>query len=166
MKPLRGYEDKYLVSEDGRIWSNEKNDFMKSHINNRGYVTIGFRKNKKSTSVSVHRLVALTYCGSPKDGQVVHFKDGNRQNIHKDNLMWAFPKRKKKIEKATEQRSRIKQKAELSEMDIQDIVKLSEKFTISQIASAFSAPYKQIDHIVSEYRLNRIHEKINQRMYA
>lgn len=44
--------------------------------------------SNKTRSVHVKNIMANAFCGGPREGYRVCFKDGNRQNLHADNLGW------------------------------------------------------------------------------
>lgn len=91
MITLPGFE-KYLIYEDGRIWSKSKKCFMKPSLTLDGYpqsVFINaFSKNGYRQSIKIHRLIALAYCENPNGYKEVNHKDGNKLNNHASNLEW------------------------------------------------------------------------------
>lgn len=88
MKPIKGYEFKYKATSDGKIWSSYKNGFLKPKIDKWGYEVVALRKNGKSRSFLVHRLVALTFIDNPCDLPTVNHIDGNKINNDAENLEW------------------------------------------------------------------------------
>lgn len=82
-KDIKGYEGLYQVSNLGRVKSLPKEwrsgecyynvrkhngKIMSSVINSSGYLIVGFYKDKKRKTVSVHQLVAMTFLGHQPDG--------------------------------------------------------------------------------------------------
>lgn len=110
--PCVGYEDKYLVSNFGRVrsvpyvYQRVKNgEVYQVHRNSRikkqcesgkrpeakqGHLCTRL-KNKDGTSVAkyVHILVAQTFIPNPDNLPTVNHKDGNKHNNKVDNLEWA-----------------------------------------------------------------------------
>jgi hypothetical protein len=112
-KPIPGYEGLYEASNKGLIRSVERDIVRKngrtfhiqptvlspypqySTLRGKKYFMgyqVALRKNNKSKSHLVHRLVCLAWYGLPPDSkwQVNHI-DGNRENNNKDNLEWTTP---------------------------------------------------------------------------
>lgn len=96
LKPINeiGVKDGlYLISEDGDVWSNYKNNFMSPSKDKDGYKRVllssGSKKGRKT--FHIHTLVALYFIGRPpkelKDPTVNH-KDGNILNNNYKNLEW------------------------------------------------------------------------------
>lgn len=90
-KDVVGYEGLYRISNYGRIWSCRRNNIMKQKIT-KGYRMIGFTKNKKHKSYSVHRLVAKHFIKNPKNKREVNHLDENKLNNHVSNLKWVTSK--------------------------------------------------------------------------
>lgn len=93
-KDAVGYEEYYLVSNKGRVWSKQKNKFMTLAPNQNGYFTIQVcRLNSKDGLVrkkaTVHRIIAQTFLPNPFNKPQVNHKDGNKQNNNVENLEWA-----------------------------------------------------------------------------
>ena len=78
------YDDRYLITNYGRVWSNIKGDWLKSTENPNGYLYC----NIGGSSISIHRAVALTYIPNPLGLAEVNHKDENKHNNYVDNLEW------------------------------------------------------------------------------
>jgi hypothetical protein len=103
-KSIEGYEGIYQVSNMGNVRSKDRlvyNDGNKSFCKTKGkilkpnkdtggylYVGLHDKKNKKTSSVKVHRLVALNFCQGYRKGQEVNHIDGVRHNNVYSNLEW------------------------------------------------------------------------------
>lgn len=98
-KPIKGYEDKYEISNYGRvrslpIKSKNKDTYrtVKGKILKpnqcRGYYTIGLLKNGKFKTLRIHRLVAQTFIENKNNYPAVNHIDGNKKNNRVDNLEW------------------------------------------------------------------------------
>lgn len=89
--PVLGYPD-YLIYEDGRIWSNKTNKFLKPSCTIRGYKNIELFNDKGSKRFWIHRLVANAFLPNPDNLPQVNHKDENPLNNCVDNLEWCTAK--------------------------------------------------------------------------
>lgn len=78
------YDDRYLVTNYGRVWSNIKCNWLKQTNNPNGYLYCNIGGN----SMSVHRAAALTFIPNPSGFVEVNHKDENKHNNCVDNLEW------------------------------------------------------------------------------
>ena len=105
-KEIKGYDGKYLVSDDGTIISVYrmatihgklmkvgKPKALKPSLDKRGYLIVNlYDGTGKSKSWKVHRLVALAFLDNPQNKRCVCHKDNNPQNCSVDNLYWGTDK--------------------------------------------------------------------------
>lgn len=94
-----GYPD-YSIDKEGNVYSGKKyyKGLRLKPTNRNNYLAVSLRKNGKSKSFNIHRLVAMTFVhcdGDFKDYQVNH-KDGNKLNNCPDNLEWCSAKENSK----------------------------------------------------------------------
>ena len=99
-KPVVGYEDRYVVSNEGEVKSLDiyvnyrfgkrlsKGRIKPTYTNNRGYIIVALCKDNKSTYHLVHRLVAEAFVPNTEGKPQVNHIDGNIENNHADNLEW------------------------------------------------------------------------------
>ena len=100
-KDIKGFEDKYQVSNLGRIKSLERKNSRGNQIREKilkliydkdGYLLVNLYKNSKKKTYKVHRLVALAHIPNPNNYPQVNHKDENPSNNHISNLEWCTNK--------------------------------------------------------------------------
>lgn len=91
-KNIDGYENKYQISNFGRVRNCKKNLILKPIINKFGYLKINLYSNKKMKTYLIHRLVAQAFIPNPNNLPIVHHKDENPSNPHVNNLEWCTQK--------------------------------------------------------------------------
>lgn len=104
-KDIEGYEGYYQVSNFGNLRSLERylpradggvykvaSKQLKTPINRDGYPTVRLYKNRKATSLKVHRLVAITFIPNHQNKKVINHIDGDKTNNKIDNLEWVTHK--------------------------------------------------------------------------
>ena len=94
-KDIKGYENKYQVSNQGNVRSlnynhTEKPRNLKLKINKYGFAEVKLSKNNKTKDFMVARLVAEAFIPNPENKpQIMHIsKDGTNNNV--TNLKWAY----------------------------------------------------------------------------
>uniref|UniRef100_A0AAU8B862 Endonuclease n=1 Tax=Dulem virus 42 TaxID=3145760 RepID=A0AAU8B862_9CAUD len=88
IKPIKGWEDKYLIYSDGRVYSFKSNKFLKPRMTMDGYERVALYDNGKSYEYRVHRLVAEAFLENPDNLSQINHKDFNRRNNILENLEW------------------------------------------------------------------------------
>lgn len=95
-KPIKGYENCYLISTFGRIITLARNGIPNTKIISGTkcgrYERIGLRKNGVRKHFSVHRLVADTFIPNPNNLPQVDHINGNCFDNRVVNLRWATAK--------------------------------------------------------------------------
>ena len=96
--PIENWEDEYLISNHGRIFSQERTDPLERKIGGRHLLASGHPQKipkvllctgKIRQSKKIHRLVAEHFLKrEPGRDEVLHL-DLDFQNNHVNNLMWA-----------------------------------------------------------------------------
>lgn len=102
-KDVVGYEGFYQVSNLGNVKSiertsinagsysgyiNTKTKYLKKIKNKYGYECVVLTKNRKRTSFSVHRLVAVAFLPQVENKNEVNHIDRNKSNNQLSNLEW------------------------------------------------------------------------------
>ena len=100
-KPIPGYEDKYEASNLGAIRSVARTtttsggrtrkvpskDFLARTLNRR-YAIVSLSDNGAVKTISVHRLVAITFIPNPNSMPEINHIDGDKFNNAASNLEW------------------------------------------------------------------------------
>ena len=81
-------ETTYLIFDDGRLFNKKTNHFLKGSITSEGYRRYQITINGKYYNFLAHRLVAEYFLDNKDNLPVIHHKDGNKLNNHKNNLKW------------------------------------------------------------------------------
>lgn len=102
MQDIKGYEGKYAITEDGRVWSHPKSwigsrgahhssggIFLTPLSANNGYSVVNLSDaSKRRKTITIHRLIAIQFIPNPLNLPCVNHKDGNKKNNHVNNLEW------------------------------------------------------------------------------
>jgi len=89
MTTIEGFS-KYLIYENGDIFSKYLNSNLKPYITPKGYQRVALSNDEcKSKHLFVHRLVAIAYIPNPENKKEIDHIDQNKLNNNKDNLRWA-----------------------------------------------------------------------------
>lgn len=100
-KPIKGYEGKYLVSNEGRLLSCTTGQFLTPKKDSCGYLIVRLKNKCGKKYQLVHRLVAHAFILKPiglnEINHINEIKDDNRvENLewvsHKDNLIKHYEK--------------------------------------------------------------------------
>ena len=102
-KDIRGYENIYVISNQGRVASLNRMQTNKNgrtvryngkiltpRPNSKGYLRVQLKRDGNSARHFVHRLVALHFVENPSPDcySIVNHLDGNYLNNKADNLEW------------------------------------------------------------------------------
>lgn len=89
---LNGFESKYMVTNDGRVFSTYLDDFLKPFYSKGGYVRVKLNYGDRSKKFMIHRLVAMAFINNPDNKPCVDHIDRNRSNNNVENLQWVTSK--------------------------------------------------------------------------
>lgn len=87
-RPVAGHEDRYLVSNLGRVWSVRRQKHVASGGGN--YLRVVLYPSKKQ--VSIHRLVAEAFIPNPEEFPIVRHLNDVRTDNRVVNLAWGTPR--------------------------------------------------------------------------
>lgn len=87
-KPVKGFEERYEVSNHGRIMRKDQDRVLGHTYNYSGQPAIVLCNGSKRRVFTVARLVALTFLGEHPTLSKVANKDGDPTNNHVENLVW------------------------------------------------------------------------------
>lgn len=85
---IKGF-DSYEIFEDGRVWSNITNKFLRASEDKDGYLQVKIYKNKKQYTRKIHRLVAEHFIPNPQEKNEIHHDNHDIHDNNVSNLKWA-----------------------------------------------------------------------------
>ena len=91
-KAIPGYEEHYLVSENGEVWSVRRKRKLKPTTDKYGYLYFVLSVGGVRRTAKAHRLVAMAFIENPTNKPTVNHKNGVRTDNRAANLEWATPK--------------------------------------------------------------------------
>ena len=100
-KWIPGYEGKYSITEDGKVFTHIDNYHRKIEPRERKIVdggnrylsiNFGFHKKGKKTRWYIHELLLLTFVGPRPEGMVARHLNDNPRDNRLENLAWGTKK--------------------------------------------------------------------------
>jgi hypothetical protein len=158
-KPVVGWEDRYEVSDQGRVRRScrGKSTFIgriaKASLNSHGYPYVCLLREKRKHTLVVHKLVAIAFLGPYPAKKEVNHKDGDRTNAVLSNLEYVTRSgnnlhayrvlgRKAAIDSAIKAHSKLK-----DEQVLEIVQRLKGGETGRALAASFSVDPTQISRI-------------------
>ncbi len=86
--PILGYENEYMATPCGNIYSIKNNFFLKGAFDKNGYITIHLRANGKSGYFRRARLILSSFKPNPENKPQANHINGIRDNDRPENLEW------------------------------------------------------------------------------
>lgn len=88
-KDIQKFEDKYQISNTGKVRNKKTGLLLKPKYNQKGYQYVNLCINHfKSVKWYIHRLVGFHFIPNPEHKPQINHKDGNPSNNNVDNLEW------------------------------------------------------------------------------
>lgn len=89
--PIMGYEDSYLLSENGFVFSLKNNKAIALRKSGDCYLQVRLCKSGSIKYFYIHRLLAIYFIPNPNEYNEVNHIDGNQTNNSISNLEWCTP---------------------------------------------------------------------------
>lgn len=86
-KEIEGFPG-YFIEDNGRVWSEHSNKFLKPLRDTNGYLMVNLHKDGKQYSKRIHRLVAEAFINNPNNYDQINHIDENKENNNVNNLEW------------------------------------------------------------------------------
>ena len=87
-KPIKGFEEQYLVSDGGHVWSFRRHRALKPKIDPYGYEAVVLSVGGTRHHRTVHRLVAQAFVPNPHNLPTVNHINENKTDNRAVNLVW------------------------------------------------------------------------------
>jgi hypothetical protein len=159
-KPIVGYEDRYAVSNLGRVKS------LKYRARNRGsaqpskvltpvldgkgfYLRVKLYNGNGYKSRPIHQLVLEAFAGDCPEGMVVNHKDGNKQNNTLGNLEY--------VTLSQNSRHAMRNNFRSSNITVDEVYELRELYATGnfyqwELAERFGITQQQVSRIINKKR--------------
>lgn len=155
---LKGYEELYQISDQGRVFSKRRlsgnriiyGRELYNYVTEDGYLKVNLCKNGVSKRFYVHRLVASQFIPNLLSLPQVNHKDGNKLNNQVSNLEWCTKKENQDhaVKCNLMQHGESRPSSKLTEKDVIEIYKLKGVLKASLIAERYKVSKNTINVIL------------------
>lgn len=153
--PVESFEDRYHVTNTGRVWSVKSETFLKYTFRKDrsiSYAQVSLYDGARRYVRYVHILVARAFIGAPPEGCEVSHVDGDRSNNDVSNLMYETRKDNlsRKIDHGTAFIGRNSSNAKLSDELVAEIKSLYKtgQYRQRDLAEMYNTSQSNISFIV------------------
>lgn len=87
-KPIKGWEDRYSITNDGKVYSYISGRYLNKGCDKDGYPLVTLSRDNYRRTYRIHRLVAETFVDNLENKKEVNHKDFNVKNNWFENLEW------------------------------------------------------------------------------
>ena len=149
-KPIKGWEDRYSITNDGRVYSYISGRYLHKGFDKDGYALVTLSRDNYMRTYRIHRLVAETFVDNPDNKEEVNHKDFDRKNNWFENLEWVTSKENvyhsylygnRKLSKS------VQKTTTLTDFQISQIDFLRQHYTLNQLAKLFNINYQTLKNI-------------------
>lgn len=155
---LKGYEESYQISDQGRIFTKRRLDGnriiygreLHPLITKDGYLKVRLTKNSVATGYYIHRLVAKQFIENPYNLPEVNHRDGNKFNNKVSNLEWCSKQDNMKhaAKHSLIQHGAARPSAKLTEEQVLEIYKLKGIMAAKEIGAYYGVSKNTINLIL------------------
>ena len=157
----------YAITKDGKVWSCNRNKWLKYDKSNKGYLRVTLCKNGKTKHKYIHRLILETYVGKCLKGMECRHLDGNKLNNELDNLQWgthsdnAQDAMRHKTYRTANQNGESNTQCKLTEQEVRMIVYMWKTglYAQKEIANIYNISRRNVSHIVCKRTWKHIWSK-------
>lgn len=157
-RPVPGYEDRYDVSNLGRVrsWHNPRGRLDVPRLKatfaepKDGYLCVQLYENRSGTTARVSRLLLMAFVGLPDEGMEASHLDGDRMNNSLGNLAWEtrLENEQHKVEHGTRPRGETQASSKLTDDKVREIRWLRQLgFKLSELAERYGVVYTCIHKV-------------------
>ncbi|ENW7464033.1 TPA: NUMOD4 motif-containing HNH endonuclease [Escherichia coli] len=146
---IPGYEGKYSVTKDGRVYSHLRGRFLNPSPDNKGYLRVTLCSDGIQKTLKVHRLVAQLFIPNPYCKPEVNHINGDKSDNAIWNLEWCTCSENLKHAFSIGLKSAkgvFNGRAKLSETDVIDI-RNSVGMKLSELSTKYGVSEMQISTI-------------------